>query len=454
MLQPPDFTVSRTIAVLAAVAVLACLDLTARSQRRRSHVLFGAVLGTALAIALIRIGQSIFATGSGSSFTVTFAVLIITVLWRMLFGTWGATTKATVLGTFVFWLVVLILSGHTPEQRLAHLIAIGVAVLPVLVWCALFLPYHRERLSVVLAMLFAGMLSTVPILFYDALARAHLSLNFFVISVTPIGFSDSSHSFVLQYWTDGPPLHVSIFASLVSFFVVSFLEEGSKGWLLNRVGGSLSTSVNEVMELGVLVAIGFAFAENITPSGYFVSFVNQYLLSPTPDFASFIGNVLGRSILTTMVHITATGVFGYFLGIAIFASPILREERSRGRRFLVLQYLHRLLGLPEASVFRRELILIGFVASVVLHTFSNFIVTLPELLPGQPRTLGALFDMPPGHFLHGVALLLLPTLLYVVGGFWLITSLLRRQQAMKVRGHLVSVDTYITRDEVRDLKKS
>ncbi len=445
MLQPPDFTISRTIAVLTAVAVLACLDLTARSSHKRSHVLFGAVLGTALAVSLIRVAQSILYTGAGNSFTVTFGVLILVVLWRMLFGTWGATTKATVLGTFVFWLVILILSGETPEQRLAHLIAIGVAILPVLVWCAMFLPYHRERISVVLAMLFAGMLSTVPILFYDALARSHLSLNFFIVNITPIGFSDSSRSFALQY-TSFDTLRTTIFASFVSYLVVSILEEGSKGWLLRRVGGSLSTSVNEVMELGILVAIGFAFAENITPTGYFVGFVNQYLLTPNPDFPSFLGNVIGRSILTTMVHISATGVFGYFLGISIFASPILREERSRGHKYILLQYLHRLLGLPEAAVFRRELMAIGFICAVLLHTFSNFIVTLPDLLPGQPRSLGALLGAPPDSFLNGIALLLPPTLFYVVGGFWLITTLLRRQQAMKVHGRLVEVDTYVTKE--------
>ena len=139
--------------------------------------------------------------------------------------------------------------------------------------------------------------------------------------------------------------------------------------------------------------------------------------------------------------IVATGVFSYFLGVAIFAGTQYREDRGRTAPILV-RIVHVLFRLPEEDLFRTEMLLTGGLFAILLHGLFNFIVTLPELLPGNPRSIQDVFGASAPSFLSHVPLLLLPSLLYVVGGFWLLTHLFLSKNNMIRRGHL------ITREEI------
>ncbi len=449
LVSSSGFSLTKALPVLAAVAVLAALDVIGR---RRGSVptryAFGAMLGTALASGAFFAADALLDPARVmSGYLMALGVVTLVVVWRLLFGTWDSGTKATVLGTFLFWIVLRILLREEGAQRAAHLIAIAVALVPAVVWCAVFLPYHKERLSVVFSLFFAGILSTVPILFYDALMRRGTALHFFLFRVELQSFSRSAHSFVADAWPALTPVALSLASMFVAFLCVGLIEEASKMWVLKRAGRQYITSIDDMMQMAILVAIGFAFAENITPSGYFVTFVREYLMDPNKrDWLAFVGNVAGRSVLTSMVHIVSTGVAGYFLGLAAFADPCLKEARARGCRQRMLGYLHDVLGMRKKEIFRREMIAVGLVLATLLHTVSNFLVSIPDTLPGNPRTIGDLLGSPPGSPLHLVALLLLPTLLYVVGGFFLLTWLFQRKENMKERGHLI-VDDLVVPDE-------
>jgi hypothetical protein len=192
------------------------------------------------------------------------------------------------------------------------------------------------------------------------------------------------------------------------------------------------------------VAIGFAFAENVINPTYFVGFVQEYLLAPSSaDWGSFAGNVIGRSILTTMVHIVSTGVMGYFLGLAIFAGPYLEEAHTQGRSSLVSVIARTFLQLPEKAVFRKQVMFTGFAIGTVLHGLFNFMVSLPDLLPGNPRTLGDLFGAASGSWLHLFSIILLPSLFYVLGGFWILSTLFYEGENRKEHGQLILTDTFV-----------
>lgn len=441
-----DFSLSKTAIVLLGLCILGCLDLTARSQKNRTHYVFGAVLGTVLAFALMETASMIVGASDLNGAFVGLGVLGIVILWRMLFGMWDSRTKATVLGSFVFWIAFSMLASETPEQRIAHLTAIGVALIPAVVWCALFLPYHRERRSAVLCMFFAGMLSTIPVLFYDALLRHGVSLHFFLFRIEPESFSVSSQQFVASQWPMLGSTPMTVASMFLSFLLVGFIEEGSKFWVMRKTGAPMATSIDDVLQFSIVVAIGFAFAENVTKTGYFLGFVRQYLMGPEQDWAAFLGNVAGRSVLTSMVHIVSTGIMGYFYGIAMFATPYLKECEARGIHHRLSMYLHKILGVESATIFRRQMILTGFFFAIVLHALSNFLVSVPDVLPGNPRTIGELLQLGDGSPLNLFPLLLIPTFLYVVGGFFLLTSLFLRKENMKERGHLISVDTFVSEE--------
>jgi hypothetical protein len=341
--------------------------------------------------------------------------------------------------------------NEAPQVRLAHAIAAVVALVPAVIWCILFLKYHTERISSVLLMFFSGMLATAPILFYDALVRHGVNMQFFLFHVKPESFSQTTSTFMSGQLAGGSDVKTMLISSLFSFAIVGLIEETSKYWALAHSARKLFTSIDDVLQLAIVVAIGFSFAENIVNPVYFTSFVQEYLLHGTaPDYMAFLSNVLGRSVLTTMVHVVSTGVLGYFFGLAIFAGPYLAERHAQGKTYRLLAFVHRVLRLPEVSIFRLEMLTIGLASAVILHGMFNFLVTVPDLLPGNPRTLHELLGPGSPAFLNAVPLLLIPSMFYVVGGFWILTTLFLRKVNMEERGHLVLKEVFVTTPELEE----
>ena len=437
-------SIPQALVVGLAVVLVAGIDLHKYMRGKHSHLLFACAVGTLLS-ALLLIGSKVF-IGSGSyanSHMVALGAVVLVLGWKSLFGPWEADTKAGVLGTFVFWITFTILSRESAADRNVHLMALGVALIPAGIWCALFLKYHSERIGNVLLMFFAGMLSTLPILFYDNLLRKGVELQFFLFRLTPESFNSTSQGFVHGNLTGMTSMQSALMVTLVSFIIVGIIEEASKYWVVSRSGKTLFTSIDDVLELSIIAAIGFAFAENIVNPSYFSGFIREYLFGPQRDVLGFISNVMGRSVLTSMVHILSTGIMGYFLGLAIFAGPYLEERHAKGRGYRFLAAVHKALHIREISVFRFQMLATGFLLAVTFHTLFNFMVTVPEMLPMQPQTFGDLFgDKVPG-FVGGIPLLLLPSVFYVVGGFWLLTALFMRKESMEERGHLVTAEVFV-----------
>lgn len=445
-LQPHiDFLTERTILVICAILAVASIDLVRRWKHKQTHLLFAVILGSALSIGMIVTGNIFLQPGlQNNPYAMAFAVLVIVLGWRALFGPWETQTKATILGVFLFWITMHIFRYDDSQDRAAHLIATATAMIPAAIWCLLFLRYHTERVSAVLLMFFSGMLATAPILFYDALVRRGVELEFFLFRIHPQSFTQASQTFITSHLAGSANTKMMLASSFLSFFIVGLIEEVSKYWALAHSARKIFSSIDDALQLGIVVAIGFAFAENIVNPVYFTSFVQQYLMNPsTPDFVGFLSNVLGRSVLTTMVHIVSTGVMGYFFGLALFAEPYLAERHKAGKVHYFLESIHSVLRLPEVSIFRVQMLITGLVSAVFLHGLFNFLVTIPDILPGNPHTLHELLGPSSPMIFDSFPLLLIPSLLYVVGGFWLLTHLFLRKTSMAERGHLVERTTLV-----------
>lgn len=430
--------------VACTLTAVACIDLVRRSRNHPSHLLFSVGFGSALSLGIMRTVSVMFSdAASHNGFLAALLIVMIALGWRALFGPWESHVKATMLGTFLFWIALSLISREDPHTRSVHLIAAAVALLPAVIWCMLFLKYHTERIANVVLLFLSGMLSTVPILFYDALVRRGVELQFFLLRVTPQSFNATSQSLVNGHLSFSGTKAVLV-AGFVTFLIVGLIEEVSKYWMVSRSAKQLFSSIDDVMQLSIIVAIGFSFAENIINPVYFTAFVRDYLFhGAAPDLSGFFSNVLGRSVLTSMVHIVSTGVMGYFFGLAIFAGPVLAQKHSRGRVMRFLTTAHRLFGLTEIQIYRMHMLLLGLVCAIVLHALFNFLVSIPDMLPGNPQSLGDLLPSAPAFFSR-LPLLLAPSLLYVVGGFWLLTSLFVRKENMEERGHLVVHEDFVS----------
>ncbi|MBT4366901.1 PrsW family intramembrane metalloprotease, partial [Candidatus Peregrinibacteria bacterium] len=429
------------LAIICIVAAAIFLTFEQRFHRAREYV-FSIIIGSGCALILIGLYRMLFLYDYVDPFFVALAVLCSVVVWRLLFGPWALHVKTTVLGMFTLWVVVFLLWNDTSDIRFARLLAGVVASVPALLWCLFFLKYHVQRISMVLLMFFAGMLSTAPILFYDKLVRSGSEMQFFFFRVVPENFNATSGAFIGGNVAGLGGVQTTLIATFVSFMLVGVVEEASKFWVMRKSGRRFFSSVDDAMQLSIIVAIGFAFAENIINPSYFTGFVKAYLVTGDPLWGMFIGNVIGRAVLTNMVHIVSTGVMGYFFGLALFAGPVLREAHAKGKFFLVADGLHSILGLPRKAVFRRQMFLTGLFFAIVLHGLFNFLVTFPDLLPGNPKTIGALLGKA-DSFYGGIPLLLLPSLFYVVGGCWLLTELFYHKENMKERGRIVTTDTFV-----------
>lgn len=433
------------LAIGFAIVGGASLAVEQRWRASREYV-FAGMMGTGISIVLIAFQHALFTKGTFGSdpYFMALSVLCIALTWRCLFGPWNAHIKATILGMFLFWIGVYMISKDPSDIRLARILAGMVALIPAIIWCGFFLKYHYQRTSLVCLMFFAGMLSTAPILFYDKLVRSGSELQFFLFRIVPENFNQTSSVFVAGNVLNAGGVRSTLLVSFLSFMFVGVVEEVSKFWVLKKSGTAFFTSIDDVMQLSIIVAIGFAFAENIINPTYFMSFVQDFLIHSSPDWGGFLGNVMGRAILTNMVHIVATGVLGYFFGMALFAGPYIREAHSKGKMLWVADGLHALFGFPQKIIFRRQMFLIGLTLAIVLHGLFNFLVTFPEILPTRPSTIGDLFGSSSAAPWNFVPILMIPSLFYVVGGFWLLTDLFYKKENMKERGHLVTTDTFVT----------
>ena len=427
-----------TLLGVFSVAIVVVRFLYPRSARQ---YMCGFAVGTVITFALIAFERSIFAGAGHDPFIMTAGILCLIIGWKLLFGPWNPGIKAFMLSTFIFWISVHLIATESGTERLAHILAVLVALIPAVIWCLLFLQYHRERLSVVVLMFFSGMLATAPILLYDKVLRSGLEMQFFLFRIVPESFTQSSNTFVTGRFESG--YQSAIMATLISFLLVGFIEEMSKFWVLSKSGKPVFSSIDDVIQLGIFVAIGFAFAENVLNPNYFLAFVSFHLVQLQPDWSGFFGNFFGRAVLTNMVHIVSTGVLGYYYGLALFADSYLRDEAKAGRSMLVPQFLHRILRLPEEDTFRRTMLCMGIVFAIVLHGLFNFLVTLPSILPGEPQTIGDLLGAPVGSWWHAIAILIVPSLFYVVGGFWLLSTLFGSKRCTKERGRLVRTDKVV-----------
>lgn len=440
--------VIRTVIIFAGISAFGLFDqLRWHGSSDRYKYFYAFVLGTIVTWVLIAFKRSFFETGVGQDpFLMALGVTCIVIGWRFLFGPWTASIKCTVLGTFILWVSYAILRYESKDQLLATVIATVVALIPVGIWCWLFLRYHRQRLSIVLLAFFAGMLSTVPILFYNQLILRGIELNFFLFRIVPESFGSSSKDFVTQSIFSGATGTTSvILTTLVTYLVVGVIEEGAKYWVLRHSSKDFFRSIDDVLQLAIIVALGFAFAENLANPTYFVGFVQQYLLRPvSPMWGPFLGAVIGRGVLTTMVHVLSTGVLGYFAGLAFFASPVIRDQFSRGKHHPIIESIHRLLSLKTEHIYAQTMLLIGVTCAILIHGFFDFSVSITDVIPGNPTTLGQLFGSSPGSPLQGIAITLLPSVLYIVGGFWLLAWLFERTENMKEYGYIVETQAVIS----------
>jgi hypothetical protein len=119
-----------------------------------------------------------------------------------------------------------------------------------------------------------------------------------------------------------------------SLVFLAFAEEYSKHLIVRFTDDDSIRSINDAIEFSVIVGLAFAFAENVL------------LYFPRLLAEGNASGILLRCVMTVLMHAVASGILGYFYGLAHFSTEeVRRRHAGRGARYRLLH---------KAFLFRRE----------------------------------------------------------------------------------------------------
>jgi RsiW-degrading membrane proteinase PrsW (M82 family) len=312
-----------------------------------------------------------------------------------------------------------------------YLIAIVLALGPALGWIYIFNKQNPETRKAIFLTFVAGMLSTAIILVYKYFWDEAVNLIFF--EVKAVSFKESIMN-IFEYETMGlltkaasEGIFKAILGTFFIFIGVGALEEYAKHWVVKTFDHSFFRSIDDVIELSIVAALGFAFVENV------LYFVNHWHDLSSAQLAFF---VFFRVTIVTMVHVLCSGVFGYYYGLAYFAGPVLKDEEREGRKLFFTKTFHKIFHLKSETIFRDEKILEGLIISIGLHAVYDFVLQLNLTFASIFSWIG--LNIPINIPLH---VIIMP--LYLIGGYFYLMYLLQKKEDHKKFGKLVLREEYV-----------
>ncbi len=314
---------------------------------------------------------------------------------------------------------------------------IVIALLPVLGWLWFFQRKQPEKKTYVALTFLAGMLSVLPIKLYEKywdVAIFNLeNLNIFqsiadlvhvqslprllsflmVDVVVAVGLflfvavlmfllevlsgSDTTKTFRKKFIRvlDEPIFFISVgvvlgfytyFSSfsvndkIYFFIIVGMLEEFIKHLVLRFSDEFKIQSVDDALEFAIIVALGFAFVENVLYFRGNIELMGSdiYLL------------ILMRSTISVSAHVTFSAIFGYFYGVARFGESFYQEV-VQASRHKIINKIHQIIHLKIVTLLYQEQMMVGMFCAMGLHAIFNSLLEFQRVDLVIPFLFGLLF---------------------------------------------------------------
>ena len=164
-----------------------------------------------------------------------------------------------------------------------------------------------------------------------------------------------------------------IFPSKIWFFVVvGMLEEFVKYLMLRFSDEEKMGSVSDAISFAIVIALGFAFVENII-------YLARFWESASGNIANFSAFYLLRSTVSVIAHVCFSAILGYFYGVARFSTEIYKEE-SRRRQHPFLRCMHCIFHVKGSTLFHEEKLLEGMFLAMIIHAIFNSFLELGQIL--------------------------------------------------------------------------
>ena len=295
-----------------------------------------------------------------------------------------------------------------------------ITFIPVLGWIYFFQSQNYEKKKYVIITFIAGMLSVVPIKLYEKYwdvsvwnlehlnlfkhidyitqsSTVSLVISFVIVSMIVAVFMflfSALIMFILEVFSrdnsircylnktkkilESPFQFVTIgafiglcaaalslyFPERVWFFVVvGMLEEFAKYLMLRFANEEKIGSIADAISFSILIALGFAFVEN-------VMYISKFWSTSGQGFGTFTVFFILRSTISTIAHVCFSAIIGYFYGIAHFSDQIYLEE-SRENKHPILRTMHKIFHIKGAPLFHEEKLLEGLLIAMIVHAIFN-----------------------------------------------------------------------------------
>ncbi len=231
-------------------------------------------------------------------------------------------------------------------------VALIMAALPVLIWMYLLFNRDRSQKITLLKVFLFGALSVVPLM---------------VIQYSWLMFSDVSLYNTIEHSVND--IHLGF---LMTFIAIGVFEEVTKFNMVRHLKWAKVEikTINEAIRYLFVIALGFAFTENIF---YF------YTIFGSGQFNNLIAAFMFRSTFTAAAHMVFSGIVGYYYAIGKFGNPVLELDRWTGHRHKVLEWIQNKMGLQGKNIFHFGKTMEGLLFAMGLHAVFNYALQLNKI---------------------------------------------------------------------------
>jgi RsiW-degrading membrane proteinase PrsW (M82 family) len=301
-----------------------------------------------------------------------------------------------------------------------NVLYIALLVLATLIWGYIFYKkdYHPQPLKVIIQIFGIGLFAMVPVfaykyvyqhylpilaeyqifkplvdsfilsgLFYFLINLVLLSVLLFIISGTVTGIltffkhqtlqniqlslKNEEFGFVTVSAMIGLLVYLeSFFEAVLSIPIVNtiigtilflaIIEEYIKHLMVRFVDDKKLKDVDDAITLSVIVGLAFSLIE---------TFIYAYM-------AGDMGLMVYRALLSMPVHVVASGIFGYFYGLAHFAKPLVQADGGEKTYKFNLKWLHKIFTLKKSTIYEEEKIVEGLLLATLFHAICNVLFEL------------------------------------------------------------------------------
>lgn len=154
---------------------------------------------------------------------------------------------------------------------------------------------------------------------------------------------------------------ISIVHSIVGVIMfLAIIEEYVKHLTVRFIDDKKIKDVDDAITMSIVVALAFSFVETII-------------------YAINVGDlslVLPRALLSMPIHVIASGIFGYYYGLAKLAAPLTAAGHEGKWYSLKFKWIHTVLRLRKSEVYEEEKTAQGLVMATLFHTIANVLFEL------------------------------------------------------------------------------